>query len=201
MKDSVPSKSRKTKAKNDAALERNGSQRHLQDEEAEEQPHTLHDLNTDKLDRYDSATSLSSSAIIEMFHQLDEVNTLPTSGMSTTRYLVENETTGDFHQVRTRQRNQIFNTARVAKTHQTRQIVTESRISMCWSVLQRNGEKAFVLMLLGIVTGMCWADAMNLRSENVFMTSKTFDSAVCMYSAGFNRWRQTLFLLLKYPSY
>ncbi|KAF1782225.1 hypothetical protein GQ600_13876 [Phytophthora cactorum] len=72
--------------------------------------------------------------------------------------------------------------------------------SMCWAILQRDGEKAVVVMLLGIVAGMCWMDAMNLRSGSGYSPRREFDSFVCTYSAGSNRSRQTLFILFKYPS-
>ncbi|KAL7688047.1 hypothetical protein Plhal304r1_c020g0071711 [Plasmopara halstedii] len=150
----------------------------------------------------DSTISLSPSAIDEMFQQLDEENMLSTSAMTTTRYFVEKESSGDFIQVRVRQSNKQLINARRAETRKKNWIdATKSVLLMCWVALQKSGEKALVVMLLGVMTGMCWADAINLRSGNVFVSAETFDSSVCAYSAGSNRWRQECFILLKYPSH
>ncbi|KAG3154729.1 hypothetical protein PI126_g9483 [Phytophthora idaei] len=160
-------------------------------------------------DRVESATSLSPSAIVEMFHLQDEENSSSTSVAITARYLVENETSGDFYQVRTRQRKQHAYASDHNRHQRSSLVKAQQRIrdesnkaenSMCWAILQRDGEKAVVVMLLGIVAGMCWMDAMNLRSGSGSSPRREFDSFACTYSAGSNRSRQTHFILFKYPS-
>lgn len=72
--------------------------------------------------------------------------------------------------------------------------------SQGWAILLRDGEKTAVVMVLGIVAGMCWMDALNLRSGSISSSTNGTDRFLCAYSAGANRSRQNLFLLFKYPS-
>ncbi|KAH7488273.1 hypothetical protein PRIC2_007184 [Phytophthora ramorum] len=73
---------------------------------AQPQAQEVQDVRSDadgaerELIRSDSATSLSPSAIVEMFHLQGDENSRVISGATTARYLVENEVSGDFYQVR-----------------------------------------------------------------------------------------------------
>ncbi|KAE8899602.1 hypothetical protein PF003_g16760 [Phytophthora fragariae] len=153
-----------------------------------------------EMNRSDSATSsLSPSAIVEMFHLQDDeyLPSFPSSASAATaRYLVENETTGDFYQVKTRQRRQnssLLEHGRHRRTSLTkaqqkaRDGSAKAETWMCWAILLRDGEKAAVVMILGIVAGMCWMDALNLRAESTSSSTSGSDRFLCVYSAGLIR--------------
>ncbi|OWZ22200.1 hypothetical protein PHMEG_0003138 [Phytophthora megakarya] len=170
------------------------------------QADTKPDIDQNEIVQTDS--SLSPSAIVEMFH-LQEENSSSTSTGTIARYLVEHETSGDFYQIRSKQRKQhlhfpdhVRHRRSLMKAQQKfRDGSTKAENSMCCTILQRDGEKALVVMLLGIVTGMCWMDALNLHLDNASSSRSKFDSFVCAYSAGSNRSRHNFFVLFKYPSH
>jgi hypothetical protein len=165
-------------------------------EEAKEVQEVQEVLDRGEPKRSDSMTSLSTSAVVELFHLQDEDSFSSTPVGATARFLVENETSGDFYQVRARKRSQhdalpAHRPSSLLKAQQ--KFPGGSEHWLCWSILRHDGEKAAVATILGIVAGMCWMDALNLRS------SSKADSFVCAYSAGANRSRQNLFILFKYP--
>ncbi|GMF21737.1 unnamed protein product [Phytophthora lilii] len=166
------------------------------------------DTAMDMPDRSDSATSLSPSAIVEMSHLQDEELSSLTYVATTVRYLVENETSGDFYQVRTRQRKQQASLPEHDRHRRSSLVTAQQKLRdgsvkaenwACWAILQRNGEKAVIVMILGIVAGMCWLDALNLHSGKASSSSSVAGHFLCVYSAGANRLRQNLFILIKYP--
>ncbi|GMF30811.1 unnamed protein product [Phytophthora fragariaefolia] len=160
-----------------------------------------------ELTRSDSATSsLSPSAIVEMFHLQDDEHVYPVA-VTAVRYLVENEISGDFYHVRARQRKQqtlvdhaMHRRSSLAETHaKIREGSSKTEFWACWAILQRDGEKAVIVMVLGIMAGMSWMDALNLRSGELASSTSAVDHILCAYSASSNRSRQNLFLLIKYP--
>ncbi|KAL4170990.1 hypothetical protein KRP22_009091 [Phytophthora ramorum] len=182
---------------------------------AQPQAQEVQDVRSDadgaerELIRSDSATSLSPSAIVEMFHLQGDENSRVISGATTARYLVENEVSGDFYQVRTRQRKlhsslpehaQHRRSSLIKAQQKLRDSSTKAENWRWWAILQRDGEKAAVVVALGIVAGMCWMDVLNLRSGTASSSTSGADRFLCTYSAGANRTRQNLFILFKYPS-
>ncbi|KUF91654.1 ABC transporter B family member 11 [Phytophthora nicotianae] len=208
-KDKKKKKGEKSKIKKTRRHFREETQRARTQDTSQTQEVKL-DTNQAEPELIESATNLSPSAIVEMFHLQDMDNSSSTSVAVTARYLVENETSGDFYQVRTRRRKQHEYISGHSRHRRSSLVKAQQRVrgestraenSVCWTILQRDGEKAVVVMLLGIVTGMCWVDALNLRPGGVSSSRKDFDIFVCMYSAGLNRSRQNLFILFKYPSH
>lgn len=178
----------KTKKKKDGKSKMKKTRRHFREETQRARAPQVPPMeevkpayNLDEPDVVESATSLSPSAIVEMFHVQERENTSSTSIAVTARYLVENETSGDFYHVRTRKRQQQVylsdhtrhRRSSLVKAQQTiRDESNKAETFMWWKILQRDGEKAIVVMLLGVVTGMCWMDAMNRSRKNLFILFK-----------------------------
>ncbi|KAG7384085.1 hypothetical protein PHYPSEUDO_003000 [Phytophthora pseudosyringae] len=214
-KDSIPSErsGKDKKQLKDGKPKVKKTRRHVREEaRAQEVPQaqeTKTETDQGDPDRPDNAASLSPSAIVEMFHLQDEEKMSSTSVVTTARYLVENETSGDFYQVRARQRPQHAHFADHARHRRSSLVKAQQKVrdgsvkaekSMFWTIFQRDGEKAVVVMILGVVAGICWMDAMNLRSRDASSPRREFDNFLCAYSAGSNRSRKSLFILFKYPS-
>ncbi|KAJ8564302.1 hypothetical protein ON010_g7044 [Phytophthora cinnamomi] len=190
------------------------TRRHFREEAKQAQTQSIPEANELKpeLNRSDSATSsLSPSAIIEMFHFQDDEYSFSSSALvaTTARHLVENEVSGDFYQVKTRQRKQYSPLPDHARHRRSSLVKAQQKLRdgsvkaeswACWTILQRDGEKAAVVMVLGVVAGMCWMDALNLRSGNVSASSGGTDRFLCAYTASADRSRLNLFVLFKYPS-